>query len=413
MGTKDMVLHIPTLLVVSVFVFALMGLLTVHAWFRETRERPLAYLGCTMLLAALGVVLISLRGKGFDVVPIMLGNVVLLLSAAMNWTAMRVFAGRSPNVPGILAGAGIWLGLCLVPAFYEAMPARVSTYSMLAAGYGLLTILEFLRSRKSLEVAYLPALILTVLHTLFYCVRSVTDLGLSLDQALTGAGTGVPFFSFMLFESMLYVIGIAYVTLAMVKERAELRFKAAAFCDSLTGVGNRRAFMLHGEQRLKECQRRSQPAALLLCDLDHFKRLNDTFGHHLGDQALIAFGRVTADSLRHQDLFARIGGEEFACLLMDSDMQQAVLVAERIRQTFSQLTLLEPGLLSVSIGVVTTRESGYDLVRLLSQADEVLYVAKGMGRNRVQAVTLRETGGGDASIEQDDEPNNSHNRLIS
>ncbi|MNV93322.1 response regulator PleD [compost metagenome] len=94
-------------------------------------------------------------------------------------------------------------------------------------------------------------------------------------------------------------------------------------------------------------------------------------------------------------------------------MQQAVLVAERIRQTFSQLTLLEPGLLSVSIGVVTTRESGYDLVRLLSQADEVLYVAKGMGRNRVQAVALRETGGGDSSIEQDDEPNNSHNRLIS
>lgn len=383
-----MPLHIPTLLVVSVFVFTLMGLLTVHAWLRKTRERSLAYLGCMMLLAALGMVLVSLRGRGFDGVPIVLGNVVLLLSAAMNWTAMRVFTGRPPSVPGILAAAAIWLGLCLVPAFYGSMPVRVFTYSMLVAGYGVLTLLEFVRSRKTLEVAYLPALILTVLHTVFYVMRSVTDVGLPLDQALLGIGTGVGFFSFMLFESMLYVIGIGYVTLAMVKERAELRFKAAALCDALTGAGNRRAFMLHGEQLLKDCAQRNQPAALLLCDLDHFKRLNDTFGHPLGDQALIAFAHVTHASLRKQDIFARIGGEEFACVLLDTDLQQAVLVAERIRQAFAELTLLEPGLLSVSIGVATTSEASYDLARLLSQADEALYVAKGKGRNRVQVAGL-------------------------
>ncbi|WP_410923297.1 GGDEF domain-containing protein, partial [Pseudomonas aeruginosa] len=87
-------------------------------------------------------------------------------------------------------------------------------------------------------------------------------------------------------------IGIAYVTLAMVKERAELRFKAAAFSDALTGVGNRRAFMLTGDKLLADSARRRQCVSLLLCDLDHFKRLNDTFGHPMGDQALIAFSRV-------------------------------------------------------------------------------------------------------------------------
>ncbi|WPN29523.1 GGDEF domain-containing protein [Pseudomonas sp. P5_109] len=380
-------LHIPTLLVVSVFVFILMGLLTCHAWWRETRERPLAYLGAMMLLAALGVVLVSWRGRGVDFVPLIFGNVALLLSAAMNWTAMRVLVGRAPSLPGIFAGAGIWLSLCLIPAFYDAMPLRVVMYSLLAAGYGVLTAAELWRNRQSLDVAYMPALVLTLLHTVFYIVRSVIDKSLPLDQALSGVGEGVRFFSFMLFESMLYVIGIAYVTLAMVKERTELKFKAAAFCDSLTGIGNRRAFMSHGERLLADSQRRTESVALLLCDLDHFKRLNDSFGHPMGDQALIAFSRILTGNLRNHDVFGRIGGEEFACLLKEADEQEAVQVAERIRQAFSQLSMLEPGMLSVSIGVVTTRESGYDLSSLLSQADEALYGAKDHGRNRVQ--TLR------------------------
>ena len=386
-GTKDMALHIPTLLVASVFVFALMGLLTCHAWWREPRERTLAYLGAMMLLAALGVVLVSWRGRGVDFVPIIFGNVALLLSAAMNWTAMRVFVGRTPSMQGILAGPGLWLTLCLSPAFYDAMPVRVVVYSLLVAGYGVLTALEFWRSRRSLEVAYMPALLLTLLHTTFYVVRSVIDKSLPLDQALSGVGDGVRFFSFMLFESMLYVIGIAYVALAMVKERAELKFKAAAFCDPLTGIGNRRAFMANGERLLADSNRHKEPAALLLCDLDHFKRLNDSFGHPMGDQALIAFSRILAENLRKQDVFGRIGGEEFACLLKEAGEQEAVQVAERIRLSFSQLSMLEPGMLSVSIGVVTTRESGYDLFGLLSQADEALYGAKDRGRNRVQ--TLR------------------------
>lgn len=377
-------LHIPTLLLVSVFIFCLMGLLSLHAWLRETRERCLAYLGSMMLLASLGILLVSLRGLGVDFVPLVVGNVVLLLSAAMNWTAMRVFAGRPPSVPGMLAGAATWLALCLLPSFFESLPLRVAAYSALAAGYGGLTLLEFWRSRHSLEASYLPALTLTALNTLFYCVRIFTDTGIGLEQANAGSGKGVPFFSFMLFESMLYIVGIGYVTLAMVKERAERQLKAAAYSDPLTGIGNRRSFMLKSEKLLADCKRRKTAAALLLCDLDHFKRLNDTFGHAVGDQALIAFGRVTTQTLRPADVFGRIGGEEFACVLGDSDEASALAVAERIRAAFAALTLLEPGFLSVSIGLVSTGESGYELSRLLSVADTALYEAKGKGRNRVE-----------------------------
>jgi diguanylate cyclase (GGDEF)-like protein len=93
------------------------------------------------------------------------------------------------------------------------------------------------------------------------------------------------------------------------------------------------------------------------------------------------------ESVRKEDVFGRIGGEEFACLLCACDEPTALETAERIRHSFAGLSILEPGLLSVSIGVVTTRESGYDLSRLLSEADQALYGAKHQGRNRVQ--TLR------------------------
>ncbi|KAA2233768.1 GGDEF domain-containing protein [Pseudomonas brenneri] len=378
-----MMLHIPTLLMVAVFVFCLMGLLTVHTW-RRVREPTLGYLGVMLLLASLGTALIVVRGIGMDFVALILGNVVLLLSAAMNWTAMRVFVQGKPYLPGILAGPALWLLMCLIPQFYGSMSSRVSLYSLLAAGYGVLSALELWRHRQHLEVAYLPAMGLMVFHTTFYCVRAVIDPGMPIKNENALMGESVPFFSFMLFESMLYAIGIAYVTLAMVKERAELKFKAAAFSDVLTGIGNRRAFMLHGEQLLADSKQRGQTTALLLCDLDYFKRLNDSFGHPMGDQALIAFSQLTATLLRKHDLFARIGGEEFACLLQGTDEQGAIQVAERIRQGFASLDLLAPGFLSVSIGIVTTTPTCHDLSRLLSQADQALYRAKDQGRNRVQ-----------------------------
>ena len=378
-------LHIPTLLMVAVFVFCLMGLLTVHAWSRG-REPTLGYLGSMLLLAALGTGLLVVRGVGMDYVALVIGNVVLLLSAAMNWTAMRAFVHRKPNLPGMFAGCGVWLLMCLVPQFYGSLSARVTLYSLLAATYGVLSALELWRKRDTLDVAYTPALVLTLWHTGFYVIRAFTDPGLPIKNAQLSGGEGVPIFSFMLFESMLYAIGIAYVTLAMVKERAELRFKAAAFSDALTGIGNRRAFMLKGEKLLADSTRRQQNVALLLCDLDHFKRLNDSFGHPMGDQALIAFAQVTQAILRKGDVFARIGGEEFACLLAESDDTVAFDVAERIRRAFAQLDLLAPGFLSVSIGIVTTSQGGHDLSHLLSLADQALYLAKAQGRNRVQVV---------------------------
>lgn len=123
--------------------------------------------------------------------------------------------------------------------------------------------------------------------------------------------------------------------------------------------------------------------ALLLCDLDHFKHLNDAYGHQTADQALIAFSQVLSETQCTKDVYARIRGEGFAYFLATTDEQATVLVAERIRQAFACLPLLEPGLLSVSIGVVSSESRGYDLPRLISLADEALSGAKHKGPNQV------------------------------
>ncbi|MDN7142652.1 GGDEF domain-containing protein [Pseudomonas sp. JQ170] len=378
-----MLLSIPTLMLVATFIFALMGVLTLHAWRHGARECTLGYQGLMLVLAAFGVILLSLRGMGLDFIALVLGNIILLLSAAFNWTALRVFGGRRPHVPGIVAGPLLWLAWSTTPGFSDELAHRVMVYSLMVGGYSTLTVFELWRNRKRLEVSYLPALLLTLMHAGFYGVRAFYDPGISLQQALSGAGSTATFFAFMLFESMLYAIGIAYVTLAMVRERTELKLKAAAFSDPLTGIGNRRAFLARGEQLLADCTRRGEPVALLLCDLDHFKQLNDNYGHQTGDQALIAFSRVSSQCIRQGDVFGRIGGEEFACLLANTDEAEALRVAQRICSHFYALPLLEPGLLSVSIGIVGN-SGGHDLARLLSMADSALYRAKDEGRNRVE-----------------------------
>ncbi|WAE60629.1 GGDEF domain-containing protein [Stutzerimonas sp. R40042] len=368
-------LDVPTLTLVDIYVLLLLGVLMFCAWRSGQRDSTL---GCTCLMLLFGTVstvLGSLRGLGIDVVPIVLGNVALQLALAMNWTAMRTFAGRRPYLPGIVAGALLWGALCLVPAFYSSLTARLLLASALTVIYTALAMFELWRSRQQISVSLRPAIGLMMFHVAFYLLRMVVDRGQPF-----GDPKAVSFFAFVIFETLLYAIGISFVTLAMVRERAEQQYRHASLSDPLTGIGNRRSFIDAGQALLQRGRLRGEPVALLLCDLDFFKRLNDTFGHQAGDRALVDFGQVIARRMRRQDVFGRIGGEEFACLLADADALVAREVAERIRAEFAAMPFAEQGRLSVSIGVATTT-SGYELDELLAQADRALYVAKAAGRN--------------------------------
>jgi len=160
-----------------------------------------------------------------------------------------------------------------------------------------------------------------------------------------------------------------------------------ALTDALTGLANRRAFREALESELARVARHGRPARLLFLDLDHFKAVNDTHGHAVGDEVLEGFSVVLKRGCRRGDLAARVGGEEFALLLPATGRASAALVAERVRRVveFRPLGRAVPVPVTVSIGVVGTEDlpGGASADELLRRADAALYRAKGEGRNRV------------------------------
>ncbi|MDF3936214.1 GGDEF domain-containing protein [Pseudomonas citronellolis] len=376
-----MTLDLPTLVLADLYVLSLVGVLMCFAWHSGRREPTLGYMCAMLVLAVFSTLLIGLRSAGLDAVAIVLGNAVMMLSCATLWTSMRVFAGRPPHWPGMLAGAAAWVLLCLVPAFYQSLTLRIQVNSLFTSLYCLAAAAELWRSRQRLEVSLRPTLVLLLFHAAFYFMRIFFDRG---TPYVVPPAPGLSYFAVLVFETMLVAVGLAFTTLTMVRDRAELKFRAAALSDPLTGVGNRRAFMASGERLLRLCAERGEPAALLVCDLDNFKRLNDAYGHPVGDRALVEFSRITASRMRRQDVFGRIGGEEFACLLAEAGTEAACQVAERVRREFAEVPFVGDGLLSVSIGVATSEEGGYELARLLALADRALYLAKAKGRNRIE-----------------------------
>jgi two-component system cell cycle response regulator len=160
------------------------------------------------------------------------------------------------------------------------------------------------------------------------------------------------------------------------------RLTDAAVTDELTGLLNRRGFHELFETELERARRSGQPLSLIVGDLDHFKALNDRFGHAAGDRALEQLSVILGAAKRRIDTAARIGGEEFAVVLPDSDHHAAFILAERMRREVRETFMYEPYDLSISLGVATFPLHGPDAETLVAQADEALYAAKALGRDR-------------------------------
>jgi diguanylate cyclase (GGDEF)-like protein len=265
----------------------------------------------------------------------------------------------------------------------EASAMRMTIGAGIVAAYAALTAAELWSERRSTLQRRWPAIVVPVMHGFVLMLPILLGNLLHLRDDKFSGSIWVTVFSI---ELVLYAVGTVFVIFMLVSERTVTAHKKAASMDPLTGMFNRRGFAEASGRVIEREANAGRPVTVLIFDIDHFKSINDRFGHPAGDEILKLFAALVVNSLRISDLSGRIGGEEFAALLPCS-LEEAVIVAERVREAFEGSGIVDdtgPVATTVSIGVAGG-PAGTELEVLLAAADAALYQAKRGGRNRVEA----------------------------
>ena len=390
-----MTLDVHTLFMVTIYVEGILGLLLLFVWAQNMALRAVCWWGFAHVTRLASIALFGLYGSSPDLITIDLANALLFTAFAMTWTGARVFDGRPVEPVYLVTGAVLWLLVCRLPLVMDSNNVRSLIISGIITAYVWLTAYEFWCGRSEALISRWPAIVMFFAHGALFLLR--TPMIALLPPASVGSGGvyGSVWMTVLSFEVLLLTISSAFLLLAMAKERTELRHRKAAMVDPLTGIANRRSFLHDASMLAKLHIANPRPTAFMVIDLDHFKSINDRFGHAVGDRVLEIFTEAARKSMRGSDLVGRLGGEEFAAVLADTSREKAVAVAERIRDTFAQMAQEvdgHPVCGTVSIGLVHCLERTLDVTELLAQADHALYYAKERGRNRVEVASLDMTG---------------------
>jgi diguanylate cyclase (GGDEF)-like protein len=370
-----------TLYFVATMVAALLGAMLV--FFGSQENNPaLKWWGAAYLLGAASVALWTMAGERLGDMYSLALNAVGFLACGMVWNASRVFHGRKLNLPGLVLGAIVWVAAVMSLDPNNAA-LRLTVGAAIVAVYAALTATElWSERRKSLQRRW-PAFLVPVLHGFVLMLPIVLgDLLMPSDEKF-GSSIWVMVFSI---ELVLYAVGTVFVIFMLVSERTVTAHKTAASVDPLTGMFNRRGFAEACARVIEREAKAGRPVSVMIFDIDHFKGINDRFGHPAGDEILKLFATVVVNGLRLSDLSGRIGGEEFAALL-PCPLDEGVVAAERVREAFEASGIVcEEGKVDTTVSIgVAGGPAGTELEVLLAAADTALYQAKRGGRNRVEA----------------------------
>ena len=382
-----------TLIFSLLLVSAMMALsLAVVSWGRE--HDSLKKWAGAMALEAVTFALLAARGMIPDMLSIAFPAIVMITAQAVKLSAIHEYRDLPwPRWQCLLPVALVFL--IFTTLSYGDSRGRL-IYGSLIYGAQMLMILQILRTDMESRtgrawwllfgatLAVLPFVVLRAIVAFFNLVQFA-----SIESTVAPNPVQMSIFVGMIALSLLGSMGF----ILMVKERADRAIRALAMTDSLTGVLNRRAFMERAEKEYAIARRNKSPLSLLMIDIDHFKRINDEFGHPTGDDVLADMAHLLESRLRKQDTLGRYGGEEFCVLLPATDKAGAMALAETLRKTVESapLAVERKGIsATISIGVTvypascTNCELGFP--KLLDDADAALYQAKRDGRNRM--VTL-------------------------
>lgn len=267
---------------------------------------------------------------------------------------------------------GIWVALMQ----FNLLPSLVLLVMLSMSNISVAGLRWFMRGVLAQAVGAFIAVLLVGLHIQLFS---------SFQQILT---------TLPLVITYPLLIGLITYRLAMSLSEQNLQIKKLSVTDSLTGLSNRREFEHQFSKELARCRRLNSTAVLILLDIDHFKRINDQGGHASGDDALRLIAQKLTEQLRPMDVIGRIGGEEFAIILPDTNLPSGFITAERLRAEVSALQLPKaPYTCTISLGVAPLQADMANCNEWLAEADRALYQAKQQGRNQtVLAAAQSEPG---------------------
>lgn len=385
-----MSLHTPTLLAVMLLMAAALGV-AMALMVRGDPRDPMRHWAAGMGMIVLTMALFGLRGKIDDWWSVVLGNTLLVACFAWFGEGLCVFQQRVPR------RALLWSPVALMAlslGLMQLMPALVPSRPALATGavtLEVLLLMQLMLSRRRqtsgrgqyFVLAGLLIILLALLARLLTLAQE--DGGTRLGNLMESR----PEHTAVLLAGVLTLLLVGLGLVMMSKERADALNRTLALQDELTGLPNRRAVQRLLDQQLALHGRRQAALALLLIDVDQFKRINDTHGHLSGDLALREIAACLQQRLRTQDIVGRWGGEEFIALLPDTLVAGARGLAEELRQAVEQLHVLsavgKQMQLTVSIGLHAVQVLGTaSREALIGEADRALYQAKQNGRNRIE-----------------------------
>lgn len=372
-------LDVPTLTFVAVCLATLLGLFLIFAWAQQRDARALAWWGSAYLIGAASMTLWGQQAPIVRVPPEVPGA-LFFLACGIIWSGVRLFHGRKLLPLPACAGALGWLVLHQFPSLTSAGGGPIGLGALVVACYTFVIAWELWRERRKSLFSRTAAIVVPCLHAAIFLMPFAL-------QAVLPEKAAPNLMTVLALETIIYAVGTAFIVLLMVKDHHVHVYRRAASTDHLTGLLNRRAFLENALALSARVARRGGKVTLMMFDLDHFKSINDRFGHAVGDEALRVFAQVVRSSMRADDIVGRLGGEEFAAIV-PGDMAIAAKIAERVRASFEAagVTIATHAIgATVSIGAATAQAAQVDIDAVIARADAALYCAKHNGRNRMEA----------------------------
>jgi diguanylate cyclase (GGDEF)-like protein len=376
-------LDVTTLFIVATCVTALLGVFLLFAWTQD-RIRALAWWGAAYLIGGFSVALWMADAQSIPFMPATLPSALLFLSCGMIWNAARLFHGRNILWVSMLTGAATWMMVCTWPFVAQMSASRIILASLIVSAYTFLTAIELWRERRKALISRWPALFVPVLHGAVFLFPIPIASMMPQQSGIVTLAAG--WLAVFVLEMLLYAVGTAFIVLVLTKERTLRMHKTAALTDPLTGLFNRRGLIEAARELGIKPASRAKPVTVLAFDLDHFKSINDRFGHAVGDDVIKLFASVASTNMRVTDFVARLGGEEFAAIISGT-LDEGIMIGERVRVAFETAARTVSGRYvgaTVSVGVAA-HAAATNIDALLARADEALYAAKSAGRNQVAA----------------------------